>query len=294
MASEWDKIQATFKKRQALIKKVEKLPVDKLVKQVKAALEAAWKAEKKFIKALEAAQESGLKGKKPKAFMGHKEFKDSYAVLSRAAAQNLSAVKVLKANCAEASTLHKELFKLLADIKKHITRGDREQAKFQALVTDAHDTAKAVANATGKLTAPELFYGAQFDRVVDGIINKSKAAGPAGDAAKLIEQKERDKNVKSADKLAQQVAKLCEAAMNKAETDPKAAVPNLKKAAKLIKTIKSYDTAYQNLQKKNAALINKSKDKAKIIKAISSISLSHKVSANRYSDVVNEIRELPA
>lgn len=297
MAKDWDKLEASFKKLQPQIKKIDPSRADKLVKAVKAALQTAWDAEEKFREALKAAQKSGIKGKKPKDFAADAEFKTAYGILSKTAGQHGDVVKALQAVSDEAGTLHKTLVRMAGEVKKLITKGNKEQARFQTLVSEAEAKVKPVANAMGKLTAPEMFYGAQFDRVVDGIINKSKksgASGPAGDAAKLIEQKERDKNLKAAVKMSQQVAQLCEGALKKADSDPGAAAPYLKKAAELIEKLKAFDAAYQKVKKKNTDLIKASKDKAKIVKAIATMAKAHAIAARKYSDALNQVKQKAA
>ena len=297
MAGEWDKIQASYKKLQPQIKKYDQKQTEKLIKAIKDALEGAWDAEDAFKKAVKAARAGGIKGKKPEDFAADKGFKAAMATLEKEGKQHLSQVKVLKAFSVAAEPSHKELTKLLGEVKKHINKRDKAQIKFQSTLKEEHAQVKFAAQAMGKLTPAEMFYGARLDRVVDNVINKAKksgASGPAGDAAKLIEQKERDKNLKASVKLAQQVAKLCDGALKKANTDPKAAAPYLKKAAELIKGLKAQNTAYQTVKKKNADLIKASKDKAKIVKVIATIAKAHDISASKYADALGKIRNLAA
>jgi len=160
-------------------------------------------------------------------------------------------------------------------------------------VIEAETKVKTVATSIGKLTAPQLYYGAQFDRVVDNIINKSKTSGPSGDASKLIEPKEREKNVKAAGKLALQISKMCDACLTKAEANPeKPSAPNLNKVATQIKKLKKFDTVYQSAKKKNAEQIKQSKDKAKILKDMSTISSLCQAAVNKFSVTIDKIKGL--
>ncbi|MCF6231917.1 MAG: hypothetical protein L3J36_02255 [Rhodobacteraceae bacterium] len=288
----WEEIKVTYRKLQPQLKPLDLAKADKQIKLTKAALQKAWDAEDKFIEAFEAAKKNGLKGKKPKDFMGDPGFKKAHAALTKMAGEHATIVKALLADSEVAKKLDKPLIKLLGDIKKGITKGDKAQAKFQKEVQEAEAAAKKIATAIGKLTAPELFYGPQVARVIDKIINKSKDSGISGDADKLIEEKERKKNVNAAGKLAAKAAKFCKDAYLKAEVDPKAAEPLLKKAAKQIKKLEAINKPYQNVKKKSADLIKKSKDKAKISKAIDAIAGYYDDSARTLKEVTAEVKSM--
>jgi len=294
MAKEWDKIQAAYKKLQPQIKKYDKAQAEKMIKGIKDALEVAWKAEDTFKATVKAAKAEGISGKKPADYNDAKGFKPAMASLEKEAKQHLDQVKALKAHSATAVPCYKEMTKLMADVKKHIDKKDKAQVKFQATLKDEHATVQFTAQAMGKLTPAETFYGARLDRVVDNVINKKKKSGPDGDAAKLIEVKERTKNVRAAIDLATKAAKLCNGALKKAEIDPKAAEPYLKKAAKLIGQLSKINTAYQTVKKKNKDLIKNNKDSAKIDKAIDTISKAHEALVKKYADVTGQIRDQAA
>ncbi len=292
MAKEWDKLGATFKKLQPQIRKIDPSKAEKQVKLTKAALKTAWDDEEKFIKALKAARKAGAKGKKPADFVADPGFKQAHAALIKSASRHKGAVDALQSSCDEARALDKLLVKLLGEIKKNITRGNKEQAGFQTGVQDAQTRVRRAATLIGKLTAPELFYGAQITRVVDKIINKSKDSGPSGDAGKLLEEKELKKNVKAADKLAAKVSKQCNDAYDRAGSDPKTAEPLLKKVVKLIGKLEAIDKPYQRVKKKNADLIKKSRDKAKINKAMAAIAQCHDDSVRAHREVAAQVKEL--
>lgn len=276
MANAWDDIEKAYKKLQPQIKKLDGGNADKQVKLTKAALQKAWDEEEKFIDAYEAAQKSGLKGKKPKDFMPDSGFKKAHAALTKQAGEHATIVKALLSDSEAAKKLGKPLTKLLGDIKKEITKGDKKQAKFQKEVQEAEAEAKKIATAIGKLTMPELFYGPQVVRVIDKIINKSKATkGPSGKTEKLIEAKELAKNLKKAEELQTTAERLCKDAQKKAKKDPEAAVPLVDKARDTYEELDGIDEVYQKVLKKDAKLIKETKDPKevkKIEKSIKSIS----------------------
>ncbi|AZV78637.1 hypothetical protein EBB79_12640 [Parasedimentitalea marina] len=295
MSKEWDNILKAQKKLQPQIKKFDSSIAEKQIKKIKLALETAWDAEDVLAAALKKAKEAGLKGKKPADFMADAEFKAALGKLKKEAAQHAKDVKILDAFSKQATPTFKELTKLLATVNKLINEKDKEQVKVQDALTAGHEKVKFSAQSKGKLTPAEIFYGAQLDRVVDRVINKSKDAGksgPAGDAAKLIELKELTKNSKATKKMATQIEKLCVNAVNKAETNKKAAVQYLKKASELHKKQKEFNTAYLAVKKKNADLIKKSKDKSKILRGIAAILSLHKQSSDLYSAALDEVKEL--
>ena len=295
MADAWDKIEAEFRKLQPQIKKLDAKQVEKLLKLTKSTLQLAWDEEEKFIEALENAQESGLKGKKPTDFLGDPGFKKAYLALTKSAATHAEAVKALQVRCTAAKTLNKPLVRLLADIKKEKPKGNKEREKFQKEVIEAEATSKGIAGMIGKLTAPELFYGPQIARVIDKIINKSKsAAGPGGDAEKLIEAKELAKNLKQAVNLAKTVDKLCKGALKKAGSDPQSAAPFVKKAGELTDELEAIDKAYLKVLKKNPKLIKESKDKSKIERSIKAISKAHEVAAKTLASVEKALKKQAA
>jgi hypothetical protein len=286
MTKAWDDIEKTYKKLQPQIKKLDGGKADKQVKLTKTALQKAWDEEEKFIDAYEAAQKSGLKGKKPKDFMGDPGFKKAHAALTKQAGEHATIVKALMSDSEVAKKLGKPLTKLLGDIKKEITKGDKAQAKFQKEVQEAEASAKKIATAIGKLTMPELFYGPQIVRVIDKIINKSKAAkGPSGDAEKLIEAKELAKNLKTAIGLMKSAEKLCKDALKTVKKDPEAAEPLLEKAQEAVEELEGIDKAYQKVIKKNAKLIKEAKEKSKIERSIKGISKAHDTAAKTHAVV---------
>jgi len=118
MPKEWNMIEASYKKLEPAIKKIDPGKAIKQIKQVKDSLEVAWNAEDKFKEAFKTAKASGSKGKKPADYNGDQGFKTTYGVLAKAAALHLSAVEVLRTDAEQAKALQKELVKLLADIKK--------------------------------------------------------------------------------------------------------------------------------------------------------------------------------
>jgi hypothetical protein len=297
MAADWGKIESDFKKLQPKIKKIDPKPVEKLIKQIKAALETAWDAEDAFAKAIKTAREGGVKGKKLGDFADDKGAMAAFMVLRKAGEKHEDHVDDLRKLSTAATAPKKVFVKLLTEAKKQIDKKIKAQVKFQAEMKGEFAKVSAVADAMGKLTPAEMFYGARLDKVVERVINKSKSAGKsglAGDAAKLIEQKERDKNAKQAVKLAGNVAKLCDGAVKKADPNPKAAEPYLKKAAKLIKELDGLNSAYQTVKKKNADLIKASKDKAKIVKAIATILKAHDISTRKYAESQAQVKELEA
>ena len=295
MASAWDKIEAEFKKLQPQIKKLDAKQADKLLKLTKLSLQNAWDEEEKFIEALEAAQMSGSKGKKPGDFMGDPGFKKTHQALTKSAATHAAAVKALQAQCDTAKALNKVLVRLLGDIKKEKPKGNKARETFQKDVMQIEASSKAIAVLTGKLTMPELFYGPRIAMVIDKIINKSKkAAGPSGDAEKLIEAKELTKNLKRAMGLMKDVDKLCKGALKKAKSDPDAAEPFLQKAGDLLDEVEAIDKAYQKVLKKNAKLIKAAKEKSGIERAIKGISKAHDVAAKTLAAVEKALKKLAA
>jgi hypothetical protein len=295
MATDWGAIEDSFKKLQPKIKAIDPAPVENLIKQIKAALKTLWAGEDVFAKAIKTADEGGIKGSKPADFAGDKAVMAALKVLHKAGGVHEALVADLRKRSTAAIAPKKEFDKLLGAAKKQIDKKNKAQVKFQAEMKSDYARVCVVADAMGKLTAAETFYGARIDKVVDRIINKTKPAGksaPSGSPEALIEQKERDKNAKQAVKLAGNVAKLCEGAVKKADPDPKAAAPYLKKAAELIKDLKDLNTAYQTLKKKNAKLIKASKDKAKIVRVIATIAKAHDLSASRYSEAQAKVKEI--
>lgn len=291
MASAWEKIEATFKKMQPKIKKLDKAKAEKLLKLTKSALQTAWDDEENFIEALKAARESGLDGKKPADFMSDADFKKSFAALVKSAGQHTKAVKLLQASCVEAKPLGKPLTKLLADIKKDMIKGNKEHVKLQKEVMAVETSATEIANMVGKLTAPELFYGPQIVRVIDKIINKSKG-GPKGDSAKLIEAKELAKNTKLAGKLTKDLIKICEPVPKLAAKDIKKALNALKLADEPFGKLEALDAAYQKVKKKDSKLIKAAKEKTKIEKSIKQISKELEKATGVLSEAQDVVHEL--
>ena len=295
MAKPWDDIEKAYKKLQPQVKQLDLGKADTLVKLTKVALQKAWDEEEKFIDAFEAAQKTGLKGKKPKDFLPDPGFKKAHAALTKKAGEHATIVKALMSNSEVAKKLGKPLTKLLGDIKKEIKKGDKAQEKFQKEVQEAEATAKKIAIAIGKLTMPELFYGPQVVRVIDKIINKSKAnKGPSGDTKKLIETKELTKNLKAALGLAKTAEKLCKDALKTAKKDPEAAEPIVEKAQETVDELEGFDKVYQKAIKKDAKLIKETKDAkeySNIEKSIKLINKAHDAAAKTFAVVEKAVQK---
>lgn len=294
MSKEWDKAVAMHKKLQPRIKKVQKVQVEKMKKQVKAALAQAWKTEEAFEDALEEAQGNGISGKKLPAYMKDKGFKDALTVWKKSFEKHQTESQAMVAHCDSARKLYKELFAVQNSVKKELkVAASGADKKFADTLKSDVSSVKNNADVMGKMTAPELFYSINFTRSVDRFLKGANGSSKPvpGDASKLLDPKERKKTVDYAAGLASEMSELCEAALEKAPEGAKAAVPDLKKSAALLKELEALNKQVQAAKKTSSAEIDKAKDKGKIKQMFNAMIKLCKSAADKQAKTIAAVKK---
>ena len=297
MSKEMDKAQADHKKLQPQVKKFNPAQANKLKKQVKDALAAAWKAEDACTEALEAAQENGVSGKKINDYMKDKGFKDGFTNWKKAFEKHQKPAKELTQYCDDAQALFKKIAAVQLSTKDELKKPATPALnKFKTSLTNELAGLKKVVSVMGTMTAPELFYSSNFSRSVERMLKGADGGGAksSADESKLLDPKERVKNAKKAASLFDDIKKQCDAAVEKAGDDRKQAVAEMKKTDAPLKELAQLNKLYQTAKKKSATQIKEAKDKTKIIKAIKSIQIAYTNAVSKRTQSVKAIKKAAA
>lgn len=239
-------------------------------------LDAAWKKEDDLRDKIIEAHRTGNSGNKPADFAhddGYKtalkawksavsEFRDEVEALK---SYSESAAKHLKAWQREHKTFEK-------DSKKNKDSGAKP--KIAATLKDSTTTLAdldAAQKIFGTLTVPQVFYAAKLNDTIDAIVKTTMKKATDTGLPDFLEDPQRTRTGKSVKRMEKNIKKFCKDAEQKAASSPEDAQKLLKKALDEHKALQTLNKEHQLAKKKNAKIIAKHAQSAKMKSAIDDV-----------------------
>ncbi|MCR8723585.1 hypothetical protein [Frigidibacter sp. ROC022] len=227
------------------------------------------------------ARENGVTGNKFADFAKDPAFKDGLKVYNIACNQLEKAQTELKTFCDNAAKCSAELVKLQKDIDKDLksrkssSASKKDIEKLRKQVAGEITEVNKAAAAYGKLPPAQLTYLSKFQANVDKIMKQAPEAQKQKRDATLLPQMLVDRNLakglSQANGFAKKVKAHCDAAIDKAGTDIKLAMPELKAAAAEMAKLKKVNDDYDRAFKATAKQLKGTKDEAKVTKRVQTI-----------------------
>lgn len=286
MAKEWDKFQADYKKLAPEIKKYSEDNAFAASKRLGIAFGNCSEGESHLAHCMVTARKNGVTGNNLSDFVKDKTFSEGLKLLDKATSDLTTELRALEKFSKDAAELSGKVDKLKVAIEKDLKgRKDKSASKkdIEALlattIQDVKQLNKSARTYEGKANKAMTGYAAAFQKTVAGILKQAPDAQKADKESMELPQLFVDRNIKknfsTAIGTGKKISDLCDAAMTKAETDLKAATPDLKAAADLLKTLKALNDSYVAAVAKQKAALDNSKDKDKIVKTIAAIAKSY-------------------
>lgn len=249
------------------------------------------------------AQSRGIVGTKLSDYLKDKEVQAAHKLLEKATDKQYEIVEELKQYEPDSEALIKEFQKLAADIDKDLKkRRDSSASKKDieamraAIDKSIADLKKVPKRITQGLGPVHLDPVSKYNSEVKKILAKKPAELGKEARDRLAPEGLRDRNrIKQLNICMAEfknVKSLCESALAKAEEgDVKGLKDDLKEAAKSKANIDKIAREYQELRKDFPDAIEKSKDKAKILKAIKSMEVMAKEAESKVRGTTMTIKK---
>jgi len=301
MAKEFEKFQAEHKKLLAALKKTTPEEAAKAHKRIGISLGNCWEGEDYLRESLAKMRKEGETSTKLGDLQKNKHFKDGLGTWNTAINMHQKEVDALMGLCGDAKGLQAKLDKLEADITKDLKKRSKSseskkdiEALHETVQKQIADLKKAAAY-EGKLNPAQKLYAKNFKRTLDKILKEDPDAQSKKLDATELPQLLVDRNLKKfktqVEKLAKSVQTSCAAALDKSQTDLKAAAPDLKAAAADVKKMHAIVAKYQQVRKKFPGAIKDSKDSKKIAAQLDTFDKLLEVSARRVKGTTVTIKK---
>ncbi|MEO6300347.1 MAG: hypothetical protein ABIV25_01225 [Paracoccaceae bacterium] len=286
MAKEWEKFQKDYAKLASSIKTYSFIEAQAYSKRLSTAWATCSQGEENLADSMVTARKNGVAGTGLADFTKDKSFKEALGLLDKATSMLTEEIRAFENFCLKAGDAVVEVAKLTNAIEKDLKgRKDKSESKkeIEGLLVkadaDRKDMLKASKYYTEKVTPAALGYAKNFQKTVGKVLAQAPAdqdkRKDATELPQLFVDRNLNKNFKHAVSVEKQIRELCNAAIEKAADDMKAAAGILKTAAPLLMELKSLRDSYTKAAKDHSSALDVSKDKAKIEKMVDVIIKSY-------------------
>lgn len=305
MAKEWDKFQADYKKLAPDIKKYSESDTFAAMKRLGIAHGNCSEGESHLAHCMVTARKNGVTGTSLSDFVKDKTFSEGLKLLDKATSDLTTELRALEKFSKDAAELSGKVTKLKLAIEKDLKgRKDKSATKkdieelLATTTADIKQLNKAARAYDDKANKAMTGYAANFQKTVAAILKQAPDAQKDDKESQELPQLFVDRNIKknfsSAVGTGKKISDLCDSAMTKAETDLKAATPDLKAAADLLKTLKALNDSYTEAVSKQKAALDASKDKDKIVKMIAAIAKAYDGADRKLRGTMTTIKKAAA